>query len=72
MASFRTELPACINNPFLPNPLDVFQLYDYGIFGNFRRYGSSSPPAYNTSAITSKVAIFYSNKDWLAAPEVTF
>jgi len=47
----------------------VFQRYDYGRRGNEREYGSSTPPAYNLSAITPQVpiALFAGQEDALVA-----
>ncbi|XP_047122127.1 lipase 3-like [Schistocerca piceifrons] len=44
-----------------------FRQYDHGMFGNLEKYGSFWPPDYDLSKITAKVALFYSNNDWLAA-----
>lgn len=47
-----------------------FQKYDYGEEMNLQRYNSRSPPMYDLSKVTVPVALFSSNNDWLAAPEV--
>lgn len=41
-------------------------MYDYGLFGNNERYGSSSPPDYDLKKITAPVYLHYSDNDWLA------
>ncbi|KAF2365992.1 AB-hydrolase lipase domain [Trinorchestia longiramus] len=47
---------------------DRFQDYDFGLFGNLRRYRQTSPPAFNLTKVTAPVAAFYSENDWLAPP----
>lgn len=44
----------------------TFRQYDYGI-ENFVKYGTLTPPAYDLSAITTPIHIFYSYNDWLSA-----
>jgi len=44
-----------------------FRMYDYGYFGNKKRYGSGSPPDYDLKKITAPVALHYGDNDWLAA-----
>lgn len=48
---------------------DEFQQYDFGLVQNRIRYGSLRPPKYNLSAITAKVALYYSQNDLLGQPE---
>lgn len=46
-----------------------FRMYDYGSPSkNMEHYGQSTPPAYNVSAMTVPVALYWSQKDWLADP----
>ncbi|XP_029707753.2 lipase 3 [Aedes albopictus] len=45
-----------------------FQQFDYGETENQRRYGQALPPSYNLDQITTPVALFYANNDWLAGP----
>ncbi|XP_040152477.1 lipase 3-like [Anopheles arabiensis] len=46
-----------------------FQLFDYGESENQRRYGRASPPGYNLENISTPIALFYANNDWLAGPK---
>lgn len=41
--------------------------FDFGVRTNLNRYAKPSPPKYDTSKITSRVALHYSDNDWLAA-----
>ncbi|XP_011498380.1 PREDICTED: lipase 1-like isoform X1 [Ceratosolen solmsi marchali] len=51
------------------NP-DTFRPFNYGNSKkNILLYGSSIPPPYNLGAITTPVAFFSSNNDWLATPK---
>lgn len=44
--------------------LGDFRLYDYhDKKKNFQKYGSSIPPRYNLSAITTKAIMYYSKDD---------
>ncbi|XP_058839895.1 lipase 3-like isoform X1 [Topomyia yanbarensis] len=45
-----------------------FQQFDYGEAENQRRYGQSKPPSYDLDSITTPIALFYANNDWLAGP----
>ncbi|XP_055525583.1 lipase 3-like isoform X3 [Wyeomyia smithii] len=45
-----------------------FQQFDYGEAENQRRYGQSKPPSYNLENISTPIALFYANNDWLAGP----
>uniref|UniRef100_A0AAG5CT72 Partial AB-hydrolase lipase domain-containing protein n=1 Tax=Anopheles atroparvus TaxID=41427 RepID=A0AAG5CT72_ANOAO len=45
-----------------------FQLFDYGESENQRRYGRATPPGYNLENISTPIALFYANNDWLAGP----
>lgn len=47
-----------------------FRMYDYGFFGNRKRYGSSSPPNYDLKNIDAPVALHFSDNDWMAAVKV--
>ena len=47
----------------------IFQKYDYGYFGNLKRYKSLHPPKYQLEKITNQdIALFSSLNDWLATP----
>lgn len=43
-----------------------FRQWDYGFFGNLKRYGRISPPAYDLKKIVAPVYLLYSKNDWLA------
>lgn len=45
----------------------VFGGYDFGQRYNMDRYAKATPPKYDTTKITSRVAMHYSDNDWLAA-----
>ncbi|XP_058456602.1 lipase 3-like isoform X2 [Malaya genurostris] len=45
-----------------------FQQFDYGEAENQRRYGQPKPPSYDLNSITTPIALFYANNDWLAGP----
>ncbi|XP_049530888.1 lipase 3-like [Anopheles darlingi] len=46
----------------------TFQLFDYGEHENQRRYGRVTPPVYDLDNISTPIALFYANNDWLAGP----
>lgn len=46
-----------------------FQQYDYGYFGNIRKYGALKPRAYKLNKVTNKVVLISGSKDWLADPK---
>ncbi|XP_046394226.1 lipase 1-like isoform X4 [Ischnura elegans] len=46
-----------------------FRLYDYGLIGNLKRYGSAEPPEYDLGLVTAPVNLHYSSNDWLANVE---
>ncbi|XP_038109497.1 lipase 1 [Culex quinquefasciatus] len=46
-----------------------FQWFDYGRKGNLEKYRSSEPPAYNLTAATAPVLIFYGLNDWMVHPK---
>ncbi|RWS18703.1 gastric triacylglycerol lipase-like protein, partial [Leptotrombidium deliense] len=47
-----------------------FRKFDFGTIGNLRHYGTTHPPEYNMSRITSEnIAIIHSMNDWLGDPE---
>nr|XP_018900464.1 PREDICTED: lipase 1-like [Bemisia tabaci] len=48
---------------------DKFNRFDYGPEENLLRYGLRYPPAYNLSAITAKVAIYFADNDYLSHPK---
>ena len=45
-----------------------FQMYDYGYFGNIRKYGWVFPLVYNLKQITNPVVLVSGSNDWLANP----
>uniref|UniRef100_A0A182SF07 Lipase n=1 Tax=Anopheles maculatus TaxID=74869 RepID=A0A182SF07_9DIPT len=45
-----------------------FRQFDYGRRNNTERYSHWNPPAYNLSAVTAPVTIFYAVNDWLIDP----
>ena len=48
----------------------TFIPYDFGLLGNFRRYGQRKPPPYDLSKVSAPVYIFYGHNDLLVRPEV--
>ncbi|XP_065172777.1 lipase 3-like [Atheta coriaria] len=44
-----------------------FRQYDFGLFGNHKKYGRLTPSNYNLKKITAAVYLFYSHNDWLAS-----
>ncbi|XP_039745463.1 lipase 3-like [Pararge aegeria] len=49
-----------------------FRRYDEGKAGNTRKYGSTLPPKYDVSLITSPVVLISAKNDWLSTPEDLF
>lgn len=47
-----------------------FQYFDYGSKENIVRYGQEQPPQYQLQNISTPIALFYAQNDWLAGPEV--
>ena len=47
-----------------------FCMYDFGKRENRERYGQDTPPVYSIEKITAPVAAYWSENDWMAAPEV--
>ncbi|KAL9693307.1 hypothetical protein quinque_012592 [Culex quinquefasciatus] len=45
-----------------------FQQYDYGQKGNLEAYSSGKAPAYNLTASTAPVLIYYGLNDWMVHP----
>ncbi|XP_023173193.2 lipase 3 isoform X1 [Drosophila hydei] len=45
-----------------------FRQFDYGWLRNHWHYNSISPPAYKLENVKAKVALYYSQNDWLAQP----
>ncbi|XP_026736615.1 gastric triacylglycerol lipase-like [Trichoplusia ni] len=43
-----------------------FQMFDFGEEGNFKQYGSITPPEYPIHKITLPIALFSSQNDWLS------
>ncbi|XP_037960134.1 lipase 1-like [Teleopsis dalmanni] len=48
---------------------NYFRQYDYGWIRNYWRYDSITPPDYKLMNVRNKVALHYSENDWLAPPE---
>lgn len=48
---------------------DRFCQYDYGIYQNLNVYGRETPPDYNLSNCTTKIALIYSDGDVLVPAE---
>ncbi|XP_001844299.2 lipase 1 [Culex quinquefasciatus] len=46
-----------------------FRQFDYGRKGNLQKYGRPEPPAYNLTASTAPVLIYYGLNDWLIHPK---
>lgn len=46
-----------------------FQYFDYGTKENMVRYGQENPPNYQLQNISTPIALFYAQNDWLAGPE---
>ncbi|XP_059054184.1 lipase 3-like [Achroia grisella] len=44
-----------------------FQRYDEGVEGNVKRYGTSIPPQYNVSLISSPIVLICGENDWLSS-----
>ena len=47
-------------------------MYDFGKKGNQEHYGQDTPPVYNMEKVTAPVACYWSENDWMAAPEVPY
>lgn len=45
-----------------------FNEYDYGLLKNRIKYGSTRPPAYNTSNIVAPTYLYYGDNDYLSSP----
>ena len=50
--------------------IQTFQKYDFGLVGNWQRYGQLKPPTYNLTAVTCPVYMFYGLNDYLISPIV--
>ena len=46
-------------------------MYDYGKRENRKVYGQDDPPVYSIDKVTAPIAAYWSENDWLAAPEVS-
>ncbi|KAG8336164.1 hypothetical protein J6590_050364 [Homalodisca vitripennis] len=46
-----------------------FQKFDYGLWGNLRKYCSFYPPTYDLSSVKSPIYVYYGMNDWLSVPE---
>lgn len=44
-----------------------FSNYNFGTTNNMNRYAKAMPPSYDLARITARVALHYSDNDWLAA-----
>jgi hypothetical protein len=51
--------------------LGYFQQYDYGLWGNIKKYRSLQPPFYNLENVKTPVSLHYSMNDWLSNPVVS-
>lgn len=45
----------------------AFGSFDFGVTQNMHRYNKPTPPEYDPTKVTSRVALHYSENDWLAA-----
>lgn len=48
-----------------------FRKYDYGLIGNFVKYGKAVPPDYELEKITTPVTLIYSKNDLFAHLDVS-
>jgi len=48
-----------------------FRQFDYGRAKNLQIYNASEPPDYNLANITTPVALFYAENDWLSSIPVS-
>ena len=46
-------------------------MYDFGWRQNKKIYGQHTPPIYHIEKVTAPVAAYYSENDWMSAPEVS-
>jgi len=46
-----------------------FQMFDYGVIQNAKRYGQDRPPVYDLTQIEVPTYLFYGDSDWLADPK---
>ncbi|KAI4469876.1 lysosomal acid lipase-related [Holotrichia oblita] len=46
-----------------------FRQYEYQGIENVLRYGRLDPPTYDLDKVTAKIALYYSQNDWLAQPQ---
>lgn len=46
-------------------------MYDYGKRQNREKYGQDTPPVYSIDKVTAPVAAYWSENDWLSAPQVS-
>ncbi|XP_023235799.1 uncharacterized protein LOC111635160 [Centruroides sculpturatus] len=48
---------------------EKFRMFDYGLFGNLRKYKQFQPPNYDCNKIKTPIAIFWSLNDLVADPK---
>jgi len=48
-----------------------FRQFDYGHAKNLQIYNTSEPPDYNLANITTPIALFYAENDWLSSIPVS-
>lgn len=47
-------------------------MFDWDTIHNMRIYHEPKPPAYNLRRITTPMALFWAQNDWLSQKEVSF
>lgn len=71
VVGIRTD-PPLLYCPYVLHSTGEFCQYDHGRLGNLGHYGSITPPKYDCSKISVPVALFWSDGDWLADPQVRY
>lgn len=65
----------CENFPIFAIQINTFtgdfRMFDWGSYRNSRIYNTRKPPAYKLRKITSPVALFWAQNDWLSQKEVS-
>ncbi|CAG7727338.1 unnamed protein product, partial [Allacma fusca] len=51
---------------------DTFREYDYGLRGNWERYGAFEPPKYSLEVNKVETLVLYAQNDWLVSPEDSY
>ncbi|CAG7819807.1 unnamed protein product, partial [Allacma fusca] len=51
---------------------DTFREYDYGLQGNWKRYGAFEPPKYSLEVNKVETLVLYAQNDWLVSPEDSY